>query len=1426
MGRWSHFTGVVKSTVGGIIDPLGVVTGNNVLSSIIPGIDLTSFDLSHPFSSKNLEFWGLLALGGVDPGLATVLALLLTSNSRSKTGLTSVGTNSGPSKNLYFLTLTPYLNEIQVGTKAFNLGGFTSLTSIKGFLDSHPNSYNYDFCSPTPNSTLRLVFDDIEFTDNSGVINVGICYVGTVSECCVDTTPKETLCVSLSYNIVDPNMTYPIPCHGQVYVGDENTGLSTGGRCEYNDLCDVEKELLKRYSSSYIPEFNALETQSDLVKNRVLDLVYKNDGVTWVRQQNMLDSVYHHCGVGNVNHSIYWGGIHDSITDFEFSYNHSYAEDMSASSYVPAISAWLCENRTIESATIIDAGIDYSDIFINKQIYEIPYWKNITPQSLLFDNPQFVDVTTLIPPKSNSFLKYSRDSDFPAIKLISLYSADDSGFISFNGATKYSNLMYNLNAESLTISGSISGNPSILTGITGSIATSECIHAPHVGSGIGGIYMDWRANQDYQACLQKNKASSNGDYLGKTQSDDVAFDILAATISGGHIITGRMYLKEIYIDINGAGYIYPADMDSTKPKSNEQFFLQILKIGMDEFGGQLWYTVNYVFKYTTLNNLSGSYALVADGSMLFGSLDNIWKQSIVNKLPVATNCYTNVLTNVTSAGATSNIINSGPGKAGLALQTTGALLFDLVDADGLMIGVENSDEIWTASLEECGDTITSFLDINAQIGQRVKPRWGTALWCLAFDSGSANFNFSFNYDYSKETADENNGLLHYETATVDLSSSSIASILNNRILLQAHSIEQDQHYDTINNAVVAGIWSITGALYTQTDITSCTPILSTTIDTSCSRAIAEQLVQSNLTGTITFDCSSCAYTTDISSQMSFNNKTTTTEGNTVYRTMNYDILSPCSLMISGSQVYPAPGSPTITEYVISSINPNLCVAGSLNEMLTAAISGYLVGSPDRVYDADTYIVPISSSVLPMNANHDITGTIYCNVKSPEKWVISSVRFIPESACTETTSFAINPAYFSGFPRIVAETAVNGAVTYTGGSCCSGAVNFPIPSLTLPWRGFVYNNTEIVKNMDFDVVAAVTYNVSAAWCSDMVGSLIITMNAAQETTMEVYFKECAVGNLAVGLIGCEFVKSPPISAQNLIFSTTLPPSGYTYSEWATAFVQEYRDDSRYNISDNWIISNAYDISTKNTGRLYKNSLWKRYMDGVGLGGDAPDYDTIINAGTFNENPIENWACIGAWNVGQMAFGDPNRAVIAGGHKVNRAIGEYGIGMGINAPLSTTRTYLWDYTNIPEEDSYLRNYMGRRFNASYTSSISSSIFPISSCENASDLNCVIFDAESEMIVERTGSIFFDGSKDSQTITFDKAFPDSVGTNYSISLTLSDNVRSWWSNKSATSFDVFTEIKGWSGHIDYIASAIVKVTEQDISNLGPQDPYTFDK
>ena len=277
------------------------------------------------------------------------------------------------------------------------------------------------------------------------------------------------------------------------------------------------------------------------------------------------------------------------------------------------------------------------------------------------------------------------------------------------------------------------------------------------------------------------------------------------------------------------------------------------------------------------------------------------------------------------------------------------------------------------------------------------------------------------------------------------------------------------------------------------------------------------------------------------------------------------------------------------------------------------------------------------------------------------------------------------------------------------------------------------------------------------------------------------------------------------------------NGEGYSEWASSFVQEYQSDERYSTPERYIPSNSAGIKVSNKFLPYEPSTWKRLMDGVGLGGDVPDYSSIVDLDGKEKN-VSSWSQIGSWFIGQMSFGTTQRAVICGGHRVDPTKKS----VGLHAFETSKRVFVWDFADIPPEDSYLTNYLGRR---TWTYYVDDNGIMVPT-DSQSTFATTIYDAESTINVERQGSAKFDGSVGEVEVEFEEDLSEEVGINYSISLMPSDNIKVWWSDKKTSGFTIKCEATGWTGSVDYVISAEVKTTTEDFESLGPLDGYIIDK
>jgi len=345
----------------------------------------------------------------------------------------------------------------------------------------------------------------------------------------------------------------------------------------------------------------------------------------------------------------------------------------------------------------------------------------------------------------------------------------------------------------------------------------------------------------------------------------------------------------------------------------------------------------------------------------------------------------------------------------------------------------------------------------------------------------------------------------------------------------------------------------------------------------------------------------------------------------------------------------------------------------------------------------------------------------------------------------------------------------------------------------------------------------TINISSNnYGSLLNGRILLNGNTTNQT-----HEYTALNNATISISG----ETDCISASSNV-SITFPMSATSesYTEWGTSFIQEYQNDQRYKAPKKWVQSNGLGISPSKLEIDYENISWKRYMDGVGLGGDVPVYDSIYNPTLKKIRNVTEWSEMNKWHIGQMCFGEPDASIIVGGHKVDSNISITGISNGYHSGETTPRVFVWDLRDIPEEDEFLKNYMGRRLHTQYPKD--GEIYAGNSENVLSSLSVNIYQAESDIIVERHGSVLFDNTSEA-TVEFDTPFSDDISDgNYQISLTPSDNVEVWWENKTNSGFTIFTEIDNFSGSVDYVANAIINVTEKDISENSPLDGYIFDK
>ena len=280
----------------------------------------------------------------------------------------------------------------------------------------------------------------------------------------------------------------------------------------------------------------------------------------------------------------------------------------------------------------------------------------------------------------------------------------------------------------------------------------------------------------------------------------------------------------------------------------------------------------------------------------------------------------------------------------------------------------------------------------------------------------------------------------------------------------------------------------------------------------------------------------------------------------------------------------------------------------------------------------------------------------------------------------------------------------------------------------------------------------------------------------------------------------------------------PSIGYT--EWVTNFVQEYKKDTelqdqnfvekyykKYDIT--WVGANCLIKREELQSQEFVGTSWRRFQDKVGCGGSVP----ILNLPPVN---AQNDFDLTAHNLGQKAFGDPNKAVICGGYSISQN-GELQSNNSFWASLTNGPTFKWNRTVINPEDTLNSNYKNRNVSPYYSNGTGTS--------SNMNLGAIIFDVSKQVNVERMGTATFDGSTTSTTVTFDPipTYLDNK-TTYSIALTANDNIKVWWTEKQESSFVINTEIEGWKGSVDWKITLIADVPVNQID--GPaNERKTFD-
>jgi hypothetical protein len=1074
-----------------------------------------------------------------------------------------------------------YVNEVYKG-RAFDSGHHNSVAEVESYNEARPTKQKFDFCVETENSVLKMIpkdeFDE-DYDNNGGNLNLRILYLGE-SDCgcyALNENPFDTETssvtvtdtdVTIIHTQTDPTKNYPLRCHGMSYVGDKDAGLSTGGRTEYNRIYDVECRIKEKYGLGATNSCSGGYSSNPLEHDRVLDLVYEWNGFTWIRRQNLFESVYYHVGVGDESNAIFWGGIHDTVGDFNF----SYTVDPSGAESLP-ISAFFCEDTRDSNLVEELFGRNYESIeeLEESECWFIPTWENegvITGSKT--SDPSYKP--------GEATLAHAKDPNFPEFAVVSV------------GPT---------NPTSLT------SQPSKTTSYTVTSTTS----------------LEARIN--YQE-------GSKGEFVA------ISFLLNEDDTVSSNRVDGTLFIERVNeLRIAGLVDLYPEGCAACGILDIEFTDIQVIA------GGQaiLYYSYNQ-------EDTSSGFKMTGFGQILFDSMQDIW-MSIANGTSIeATNHIFTIQENT-----------EYPDSEGETVEGSARLTFDATDEDTVFIGVRNRRDIWNAENANCGPDVRKYISFDADYSIEDEQRWGTPLWASGLvEDISGLFKLGYDYNRSLNNSDMNGGVNEFETTRIGMQADDLASIINNRILILGNTVSQDHEFNAINNSTLTY------------DITSC------------------------------FACSA---------------------------------LSKC---LSGD----------IFDYTMQKSD-----FGGGDQVV-------------RIEDIEFLCDEYKEKIREWNAANPSQKIEYAVVKSGG-FLPNLFASYPQLECFRWIRLQFFP------PAFFLETSL------------------PYTSLTAP--------TSSVSSLSLPASAGLLTIFNFANYPDSCPEWSIDVDTVVPTS-----------SLCEGITASATTST---SAESVSAATG-------YSEWASSFIQEYYSDERYNLPQRFIPSNSFSIKGDNQPLSYRPSRWRRWMDGVGLGGDVPDYDSIVDDDE-NERPPSQWQNIGSWYVGQMAFGDPNGAIIVGGHKVDPNI----IHVGIHAHETDTRLFKWDLTDIPPEDTYLTNYLGRRF-WTYHVDENGLLVP---ADTQSSFGITIFNAEQKLNVERHGRAIFNGSS-SESVTFSESMPSEIGDNYSVSLIPNDNIQTWWSDKTSNGFTINVEIDNWVGEVDYIVSAETFVTEEDIEDLDDLDGYIFDK
>lgn len=1290
---------------------------------------------------------------------------------------------NGPGANPYRVQLKVFLNEQKYNKTLFKyVPSSNTVDDIKNYFRLNPTYGSEDICVPNNNTSLKLVFNDTNFNDNDGVINVQIIQIGADEECNCKINNDINLDIAVGFTNIDNNLVYPVSARGMCYVGTKNGGLSTGGRCENNTMAEAEQKLLDKYNSFYKVEFDETEVKADLEKARILDLVYEYTGSTWIRRQNLIESVYYHTGVGDQNNSLFFGGLHDSMTSYSFSYN-----DMSDLLDTPSFKEWDCtERKNIVYTKNNNYGKLYPHDLNQSSCWETPTWSissnfniscidvnnytkntiinidnNGTPDNIVISasNPEItngcmiIDDPTYIFSK-NKLLSYVSDNDFPQVNIIGL-----------------------------------SGNTNVYK-------YPFCVA---ISSNAGFDY------PNNYSLIVKASNISGGSFYVKCEVDNISGNGVKNTFNG------TITFEEFEMKFIDKFFIYPNDIypGSFSLETKEIF---IREINTNENGVNILGSIRHGFKYKsivdgTTDRYYGTYGIFV---LYFDDFSDIITGLQDEKTIIASQALL-----VVDSSTFINQIGSYYGEA--------TAKFKVDKRNAVMVGVNNAIYDWNSSYEVCGSNIVNSLNISGSFGNDIL-RWGTPLWAESF-AKSATLLYDLKFNSKKEFCDSNYGNILHEITDIKVRTDSIMSLINKRANISGNTRKQEHNYKALNDTIIKSRLQIKDIIYTPTEIGSYYEQESNfnITNTSCIVGFIDDIVESSVSGTIiSKGAACCSGSRSFPSNDYFINRSFDSTSS-VDKTLNiyYDFYDSCNWKIKNASIVPSI-SANLYDYSIYEIIDEDCIHSCYETVPETAIEFNITSAmpaisavmafPNEDYYKLATITGSASHAFLKYYVYDATRWHFTN-----EYTINTVCYnmVSSQVITSGKILVDYPANASVWAMSGSRFTLSGINTCCSG--CSGMVRFP-EDFNFVNTTYGVNGFDRYSTNTFKLKSGVLYNPNNQ--DDDEFYLYIKMYSLKIGDLNIEIDGCKAGSLTIEVSACpDYCEYTNTNNIDVLF--TAAPSGQTYAEYATSFIQEYRSDSKFKVSDSWKPSNDYNISQHNTG-LNKKSKWKRYNDGVGMGGDVPDYDTIYNIKAESSYPINQWNEINEWYIGQMAFGTPQKCVVVGGHKIDKYVSKTLIGSGLHAAPTTNRIFVWDQTFISPEDSYLKNYYAKRFNTYYTTTSER----ISSNQNLSSLSCTIFDAESDIVVERVGNIVSDGSTNIITVTFDTPMPEEVGADYQIVITPDDNIKVWWENKSSSGFTIKIELNNWKGNIDYLATTVIKVKEDDILQKGNNSGYIFEK